>query len=99
MEEIKIKVKKIREKSQTKAKTRRKPKLKLLDEEKTLNLDEVIKKLKSLGDSDEYKSFLSRLEVLNHESLNALKSTNDKFASLYPHIDDPLFNVKLVQKK
>ena len=61
----------------------------------------MLEKLKSLTEGDEYKQFLSKLELLNRQSLDEMKSTTkvDDFASLYPHIDDPLFNVKIAQKK
>ena len=66
-----------------------------------LDLETVIEKLKSLTSGDDYKNFLSKLELLNKESLEAIKtkSKKEEFASLYPHIDDPLFNLKIAEKK
>jgi len=82
--------------------TRKQPKLKVVtDDEPPISLDDVIQKLKSLREGDEYKVFLSKLELLNRQSLEEIKSKTKiaDFAGLYPHIDDPLFNLKIAQKK
>ena len=70
-------------------------------EEQLINLDDVIQKLKQLKEGDEFKSFLSKLELLNRQGLEEIKSKTQiaDFAALYPHIDDPLFNLKIAQKK
>jgi hypothetical protein len=112
---IKIKVKKPRDQKEkddqkekevkTKNKTTRKQpktKLKVINEEDLpIKLDEVIQKLKTLTEGEDYKKFLSKLELLNRQSLEEIKSKTkiENFASLYPHIDDPLFNLKIAQKK
>ena len=107
-QKIKMKIKKKtkddqpRKKKATKTKkTTRTKKLKVVDEETPINLDEVIEKLKTLTEGDDYKKFLSKLELFNRESLEEIKTKTKvaEFASLYPHIDDPLFNVKISQKK
>jgi len=101
-ETIKIKVNPDESKKKTKnKKTKKARKESMSGEELPINLEQVIQKLKSLTEGDEYKQFLSKLELFNRQSLDEIKSKTKvaEFASLYPHIDDPLFNVKIAQKK
>lgn len=104
-ETIKMKVKPDESKKKTKTKNKKTKKARKEsisgDEELPINLDDVIQKLKTLTEGDDYKNFLSKLELLNRQSLEEIKSKTkiENFASLYPHIDDPLFNLKIAQKK
>ena len=101
-ETIKMKVKPDESKKKTKnKKTKKARKESISGEELPINLEQVIEKLKSLTEGDEYKQFLSKLELFNRQSLDEMKSKTKvaEFASLYPHIDDPLFNLKIAQKK
>ena len=97
MEEVKSKTKGDKKKT-----TRKQSKLKINKEKYVdFKLDEVIEKLKTLKEGDDYKNFLSKLELFNRQGLEEIKSKAKvaDFASLYPHIDDPLFNIKIARKK
>lgn len=65
------------------------------------SLKTVIDKLNKLKTGSEYMHFLSKLEELNKTSLERIKETTNikDFSSLYPHINDPLFNLKIYSKK
>jgi len=53
-------------------------------------------KINLLVDDDNYNNYLNQKELLNRENL---KKNENSFDNLYPSLDDPLFNVKIAQKK